>query len=143
MFDFSYFFWLILIPLLIFSYANKVGAIHFQTSAKLNKGVEEMFLTLTQRMLEHAAEQEEKTATLTRTNSQRRNVVVVEDDQVTQPSSKNCCGTGWILKRSFIVLFLYLLTREWKWGTDPMLDTVIYYFCYYLLVSEVFITHIL
>lgn len=79
--------------LIIFSYANKVGAIHFQTSAKLNKGVEEMFLALTQKMLEHAAEQEEKTATLTRTNSQRRNVVVVEDDQVPQPSSKSCCGT--------------------------------------------------
>lgn len=71
-----------------------MGAIHFQTSAKLNKGVEEMFLTLTQKMVEHATEQEEKTATLTRTNSQRRNVVVVEDDQVLQPSSKSCCGTG-------------------------------------------------
>lgn len=76
------------------SYAEKVGAIHFQTSAKLNKGVEEMFLTLTKKMLEHAIEQEEKTATLNRTNSQRRNVVVVEDDQVAPPPSKSCCGTS-------------------------------------------------
>lgn len=71
-----------------------MGAIHFQTSAKLNRGVEEMFLALTQKMLEHAVEQEEKTATLKRTSSQRRNVVVVEDDQVPQPSNKSCCGTA-------------------------------------------------
>lgn len=77
-----------------FRYANKVGAIHFQTSAKLNRGVEEMFLTLTQKMVEHAAEQEEKTATMNRTNSQRRNVVVVEDDEVPQPSSRSCCGSA-------------------------------------------------
>ena len=34
---------------LYFSYAASVGAKHFSTSAKLNKGLEEMFLDLTKR----------------------------------------------------------------------------------------------
>jgi Ras-related protein Rab-21 len=34
------------------AYANSVGAKHFNTSAKLNKGVDELFLDLTKRMLE-------------------------------------------------------------------------------------------
>jgi len=37
------------------SYAAKVKARHFNTSAKLNKGVEEVFLDLTKRLLEKAA----------------------------------------------------------------------------------------
>ncbi|KAF2898564.1 hypothetical protein ILUMI_07609 [Ignelater luminosus] len=76
------------------TYASKVGALHFQTSAKLNQGIEEMFLTLTQKMLERVAEQETQNNTLTRQNSQRRNVLVVEDDQVPPPPSKHCCGSS-------------------------------------------------
>lgn len=71
-----------------------MGAIHFQTSAKLNTGVEEMFLSLTQKMLERALEQEASAAPITRTNSQRRNVVVVEDDQMPPPPSKSCCSSS-------------------------------------------------
>lgn len=36
------------------SYAQAVGAKHFHTSAKLNKGIEDMFLDLCKRMLERA-----------------------------------------------------------------------------------------
>lgn len=77
-----------------FRYASKVGALHFQTSAKLNQGIEEMFLTLTEKMLERVTEQETQNNTLTRQNSQRRNVLVVEDDQVPPPPSKHCCGNS-------------------------------------------------
>lgn len=78
-----------------FSYASKVGAIHFQTSAKQNLGIEELFLTLTERMLERVAEQVQNEV-LQRRNSQRRNVVVVEDDQVPNlsSSSRHCCGNS-------------------------------------------------
>jgi len=39
------------------SYAAGVGAKHFSTSAKLNKGLEELFLDLAKRMLQNAQEQ--------------------------------------------------------------------------------------
>lgn len=76
------------------TYAEKVGAMHFQTSAKLNQGIEDMFLSLTEKMLDRAAEQETQNDTLTRQSSQRRNVLVVEDDQVPPPPSKHCCGNA-------------------------------------------------
>ncbi|XP_012279358.1 ras-related protein Rab-21 [Orussus abietinus] len=74
-------------------YAKQVGAMHFHTSAKLNQNIEEMFLDLTQRMMEKADEAE-RTATLTRTNSTRRNVVIVEDESEQQqpPTKSSCCG---------------------------------------------------
>lgn len=52
-----------------------------------------MFLDLTKRMLERAEEHQAENDTLSRTNSHRKNVVVVEDDQVPQKTTKNCCGT--------------------------------------------------
>lgn len=77
-----------------YRYSSKVGAMHFQTSAKLNKGVEEMFLALTQKMLETMEEKEAQNAPIVRQNSQRRNVVIVEDDQMPQPAVKQCCGSS-------------------------------------------------
>ncbi|XP_053970514.1 ras-related protein Rab-21 [Hylaeus anthracinus] len=73
-------------------YAKQVGAMHFHTSAKLNQNIEEMFLDLTQQMMQHADEVEQK-STLTRTNSTRRNVVVVEDEaEETEPVKTSCCS---------------------------------------------------
>ncbi|XP_066139680.1 ras-related protein Rab-21 [Euwallacea fornicatus] len=76
-------------------YATKVGATHFFTSAKLNQGVEEMFLSLTKQMI---TKQEEKEAngSLARQNSLRRNMLVVTDDEAETeaPTSKSCCGSG-------------------------------------------------
>lgn len=67
---------------------------HFNTSAKLNQNIEEMFLDLTRRMMERADEAEQK-STLTRTNSTRRNVVMVEEEsEHTQPSRGSCCSSG-------------------------------------------------
>lgn len=75
-------------------YASKVGATHFQTSAKQNTGIEEMFLSLTQKMLDRVCEQEQQINTLNRQNSQRRNVLVVEDDEAPPPPTKQCCGNS-------------------------------------------------
>ncbi|XP_076170025.1 RAS oncogene family member Rab21 isoform X1 [Ptiloglossa arizonensis] len=73
-------------------YAKQVGAMHFHTSAKLNQNIEEIFLDLTEQMIQHADEVEQK-STLTRTNSTRRNVVVVEDEaEETEPVKTSCCG---------------------------------------------------
>ncbi|KAJ8941336.1 hypothetical protein NQ318_004780 [Aromia moschata] len=74
------------------TYAKNVGAMHFQTSAKLNKCVEEMFLALSEKMVEANKGKEDCNTFLTRQNSQRQNIAVVDDDQVTNPS-KSCCGS--------------------------------------------------
>ncbi|KAK9731750.1 Ras family [Popillia japonica] len=75
-------------------YSEAVGAIHFQTSAKLNEGVEDVFLALTNRMLEQAAKQRSRSETLERQGSQRRNVIIVDDEETAAPtaSSKQCCS---------------------------------------------------
>lgn len=78
-----------------FRYAKQVGAVHFHTSAKQNLNVEEMFVDLTRRMMQHADQVEQK-STLTRNNSTRRNVVVVEDESAepNQSARSGCCGGG-------------------------------------------------
>ncbi|CAA9997959.1 unnamed protein product [Nesidiocoris tenuis] len=74
-------------------YARSVGAVHFHTSAKLNVSIEELFLELTQRMMERAQQLEmQKANELTRTNSMRRNIVVVDEDEPAAPT-RTCCGT--------------------------------------------------
>lgn len=75
-------------------YAKSVGAKHFHTSAKLNQGIEEMFLELSQKMIQRAQESDQqKASSLRRSGSTRRNVVVVEDDDETAAQSKSgCCG---------------------------------------------------
>lgn len=65
------------------SYANMVGAKHFYTSAKLNQGVEELFLDLTREMLEKH-EQNAKTEVV------RTSQVLVVDDE--QPAHTSCCS---------------------------------------------------
>jgi hypothetical protein len=82
------------VPYSVDRYANSVGARHFHTSAKLNQGIEEMFLELSQRMIERAQENsQQKASSLGRSGSTRRNVVVVEDDDEAVAQSKSgCCG---------------------------------------------------
>lgn len=69
-------------------YAESVGAKHFQTSAKLNKGIEEVFLDITQAMLQKADEVAPTTPT------GRRNVVTIIDDDVPASRGYSCCGGG-------------------------------------------------
>lgn len=82
------------------AYAASVGAKHIHTSAKLNKGIEELFLTLTKRMLERqscqaSAEPGHGLASATNKNSGRRGVVVVGDEEAAAQQPKSgCCGGG-------------------------------------------------
>ncbi|KAK3096829.1 hypothetical protein FSP39_003733 [Pinctada imbricata] len=69
-------------------YASSVGARHFHTSAKLNKGIEEMFLELSKNMIEKAGEDNGKSS---RTSMKAKSVLVVDDDQPTTQSSGGCC----------------------------------------------------
>jgi Ras-related protein Rab-21 len=58
-----------------------VGAKHFETSAKLNEGVEELFLELTNQMIAADEEKRAQNAVLNRSNSLRRpNTLLVEDN---------------------------------------------------------------
>ncbi|XP_055335640.1 ras-related protein Rab-21-like [Paramacrobiotus metropolitanus] len=73
-------------------YAASVGAKHFHTSAKQNKGIEELFLDLSKRMLDQA----EKSDALKRGSSANgtRGVpgnVVLLDESGPQPQKSGCC----------------------------------------------------
>ncbi|XP_068247206.1 ras-related protein Rab-21 [Palaemon carinicauda] len=71
-------------------YAKEVGAFHVQASAKENKGVEELFLELTHRMLESAiANDQQRVNALTRGNNSSNLQIV--DDPAVQSNSKSCC----------------------------------------------------
>lgn len=72
------------------SYAVSVGAKHFHISAKLNKGIEEMFLDLSKNMLEKAGQDGQKNST----GKNRKSVVIVDDSVAQQQSSSGgCCGS--------------------------------------------------
>jgi len=68
-------------------YSKSVGATHFQTSAKANRGIEELFLEITQQLLK-AADREIQTNNMQSPN--RNTGVVIVDDA--PPPKKNCCG---------------------------------------------------
>lgn len=69
------------------SYAKSVGAKHFQTSAKLNKGIDELFLDLAKAMIE---KREAELASKTASPAASRNTVTVVDDAPT-PARSSCC----------------------------------------------------
>ncbi|PSN38128.1 Ras-related protein Rab-21 [Blattella germanica] len=82
-------------------YADSVGAKHFHTSAKLNQGIEEMFLEMTQRLIERAQENDQqKASSLGRSGSTRRNFLVVEDEDEAGQSRSGCCGGGGVAAAS-------------------------------------------
>jgi Ras-related protein Rab-21 len=77
-----------------------VGAKHFETSAKLNEGVEDLFLELTNQMIVADEEKRAQNAILSRSNSLRRpNTLLVEDnDDETadgdQAVTSRCCRSS-------------------------------------------------
>jgi len=73
------------------NYAASVGAKHFFTSAKINKGIEEMFLDLAQRMIDVAQTNDEERATTLNRTSSRRNVLTIGDEPSTTQKS-GCCS---------------------------------------------------
>ncbi|XP_061524241.1 ras-related protein Rab-21 isoform X2 [Phycodurus eques] len=76
------------------SYATSVGAKHYQTSAKLNKGIEELYLDLCKRMMEAAqAEERSKGNVGGQSVSGRRGVQIVDDEPQATPTG-GCCSSG-------------------------------------------------
>ncbi|EFA84191.1 Rab GTPase [Heterostelium album PN500] len=72
------------------AYAQSVGAKHYSTSAKLNKGVEELFLDLTKRMLSKSTVSTSGSSnqSSTTSNRQERIPIVPEDSSNKQ---EGCC----------------------------------------------------
>ncbi|KAL4121207.1 hypothetical protein QTP88_013766 [Uroleucon formosanum] len=78
------------------NYASSVGAVHFHTSAKMNSGIEEVFLSLCRLMIEKADKQiADNLVTLNRSGSTRRRTVIIddEDDVPSKESSRWCCSS--------------------------------------------------
>ena len=90
-------------------YASSVGAHHFHTSAKQNRGVEELFLDLTQQMISTADENAKKRRADGTSSSSApgsggsnvfgrssgNNITIVDDSQVPEGGRKRpCCGGG-------------------------------------------------
>jgi len=76
-------------------YAETVGAVHFNTSAKLNRGIEEMFLDLTKRMMKAGPTGGAGAAAGGSGRGRRsRNIEVVADDapeMAVDPKKGGCC----------------------------------------------------
>ena len=84
----------------LFRYAQSVNASHFDTSAKLNRGIEEMFLELSQKMILRQDEKLRKEGSnspnsFIGTRSGRTNNITIVDDSEVEPRKKSgCCGGG-------------------------------------------------
>jgi len=79
-------------------YAKSVGARHLHTSAKLNKGIDELFLNLTKNMLESAAQLQSDSSSAqgrsnTRSTATRKGLVIVSDEEAKSDSiqKSGCC----------------------------------------------------
>ncbi|KAF2351964.1 Small GTP-binding protein domain [Trinorchestia longiramus] len=68
-------------------YAEEVGAIHFETSARLNEGVEELFLDLSRRMLANAAQQQQQQQQQGSTGG----LQLSDDPDQSSTSKRSCC----------------------------------------------------
>lgn len=75
------------------AYAQTVGATYIETSAKLNRNVEQVFLELTKKMLASKQQGGGDTGTLQRSKSKSKSLVIVDDDEAskTQPQGGKCC----------------------------------------------------
>jgi len=72
-----------------------VGAVHFHTSAKMNSGIEELFLRLCRMMIEKSDKQNvDDLVTLNRSGSTRRTLVIDDEDAMpSEGSSRWCCSS--------------------------------------------------
>lgn len=71
-----------------------MGAVHFHTSAKMNSGIEELFLSLCRMMIEKSDKQNDDLVTLNRSGSTRRTLVIDDEDAVpSEGSSRWCCSS--------------------------------------------------
>ena len=70
-------------------YSKSVGATHFLTSAKTNRGIEELFLDVTQQLLRMAESQNQLNSSPSLTHNRNPEVVIVDDNPAPK---KSCCG---------------------------------------------------
>ncbi|KAN0006487.1 hypothetical protein ACTFIV_004909 [Dictyostelium citrinum] len=75
------------------AYAKSVGAIHYSTSAKLNKGVEDLFLDLTRRMMSNVSTTtiSSNTNTTGQTTNRSERIPIVPDSDTGNKQS-GCCS---------------------------------------------------
>nr|XP_002119635.1 ras-related protein Rab-21-like [Ciona intestinalis] len=81
-------------------YAASVGAKHVHTSAKLNKGIDDVFLTLSKKMMQVSDEQEAQksstggssTSVPGRGNSRRGVVVISNEEAAASEQKSGCCS---------------------------------------------------
>lgn len=69
------------------AYAQSVGAVHIHTSAKLNKGLDQVFVKLTQKMVSQAKSQPSRDAR----RSRRNKPLIIMDDADEPKQSGGCC----------------------------------------------------
>lgn len=83
------------------AYAESVGAHYFETSAKNNDNVEEVFVELTRLMVQHAQQTNQKQRTMNQQQFGQRRLIVEDsleggssDDNQTQVNdgTRSCCG---------------------------------------------------
>ncbi|KAH0501915.1 Ras-related protein Rab-21 [Microtus ochrogaster] len=80
---------------LVKRYADSVGAKHYHTSAKQNKGIEELFLDLCKRMIETAqVDERAKGNGASQGGAARRGVQIIDDEPQAQSGSGGCCSSG-------------------------------------------------
>lgn len=80
-------------------YANSVGAQHFSTSAKLNQGIDELFLDITKKMIQKFDTNQTNSSNAGSNKSSSRqgrsNIQVVDDEseqqQATNTNKSGCC----------------------------------------------------
>ncbi|XP_066504623.1 ras-related protein Rab-21-like [Hoplias malabaricus] len=77
-------------------YAETVGAQHFQTSAKLNTGISELFLSLCRRMMDVAVADERSRTDSSLHKGQSRRTLNIVDAEPGEPTatSSSCCSSG-------------------------------------------------
>lgn len=68
-------------------YATSIGAKHFVTSAKLNTGIEQVFLDITNRAFEKRKSSMEEFSSI-----QKRKGMVIVDEQPESPPQSKCCS---------------------------------------------------
>ena len=69
-------------------YARSVGAVHFSTSAKTNKGTDDVFLDLSKRIIEQKGA---KKASGSATGGVSGKVNIVDDDPAPKAEKGGCC----------------------------------------------------
>uniref|UniRef100_A0A8C5VJ38 Ras-related protein Rab-21 n=1 Tax=Microcebus murinus TaxID=30608 RepID=A0A8C5VJ38_MICMU len=70
------------------SYAESMGAKHYHTSAKQNKGIEELFLDLSQ------VDERAKGNGSSQPETARRGVQIIDDEPQMQSGGGGCCSSG-------------------------------------------------